>query len=103
MRKFAFLIVAWTMFAFAGTTLSPCRADDTPPAADAKKDKDSGAAPKGEGGEDSGKKKAPTDVTGGHFAGDPVYVHLSPIVLPILGDTGPEQLVTVVIAIQVKD
>lgn len=104
MRRFTFLIVAWTVFALAGAALSPCRADDAPPAADAKKDKSSdAAAPKGEGGADSAKKKAPADISGGHFAGDPVFVHLSPIVLPILGDTGPEQLVTVTIAIQVKD
>lgn len=59
-------------------------------------------AKKGEGeGEDT--KKAPADVSGGRFAGDPVYVHLSPMILPVITDTGAEQIVTLQITIQVTD
>lgn len=49
------------------------------------------------------KKKGEDDVSGGRFAGDPVYVHLSPMVMPIITDNGAEQLVTFTIDIQVKD
>lgn len=55
---------------------------------------------KAEGG-DKGKKTV--DVTGGRFAGDPVYVHLAPMVLPVISDAGVEQLITIVIDVEVKD
>ena len=51
----------------------------------------------------SGKKKDPGDVSGGRFAGDPVYVHLLPMVIPIITDKGAEQLVTFQIDVEVKD
>ncbi len=58
---------------------------------------------KGKEGEDGKKSKKPKDVSGGRFAGDPVYVHLPLIILPILGETGPEQLVTLSITVEVTD
>ena len=54
------------------------------------------------GGEEGAAKK-PDDVSGGRFAGDPVFVHLDPMVLPIITDDGAEQLVTLQIAIEVKN
>lgn len=57
--------------------------------------------PAGEGAD--AKKKKNTDVTGGRFAGDPIYVHISPMVLPIITESGVEQLVTVIIDVEVKD
>lgn len=53
------------------------------------------------GGE--GKKEKNTDITGGRFAGDPVYVHLAPFNLSIVRKYGAEQLATFVIDLQVKD
>src|SRR6185437_14390879 len=55
--------------------------------------------------DDEGKegKKAPTDVTGGRFEGDPVYVHLAPMILPLITENGAEQIITLQITIQVTD
>lgn len=57
-------------------------------------------AKKEEGGE---KTKKNDDVSGGRFAGDPVYVHISPMVLPVISDAGVEQLITIILDIEVKD
>lgn len=75
---------------------------------------ESKASPKAEGGgkeKESGKKeegekeksKGPADVSGGRFAGDPVYVHLAPMILPVITQVGSEQIITLQIAIEVKD
>jgi flagellar basal body-associated protein FliL len=64
-----------------------------------------GEAKKGgesEGGEEKG-NKAPEGVTGGRFAGDPIYVHIAPMVLPVITDQGVEQLITMQIDVEVKD
>lgn len=55
----------------------------------------------GEGGEK--KKKGDEDISGGRFAGDPIYVHIAPMILPIISNQGAEQLVTVIIDVEVKD
>lgn len=62
-------------------------------------------ADKEAGGEEGGgkPKKGNEDISGGRFAGDPVYVHLAPMVMPIISDQGVEQLVTIVIDVEVKD
>jgi flagellar FliL protein len=83
-------------FALSGA-MSPTHyawADEAAPAKaeEAKKD-----APK-EGGE-----KKPEGISGGRFAGDPVYVHISPMVLPVISDNGAEQLVTIQIDVEVRD
>ncbi len=58
----------------------------------------------GEGGEEGGgKSKGPEDVSGGRFAGDPIYVHLEPFVIPVITDDGAEQIVTMLIDLEVKD
>jgi flagellar basal body-associated protein FliL len=57
----------------------------------------------GEGGEKEGGKKKDDDISGGRFAGDPVYVHITPLMLPVISDEGLQQLVTVVIDVEVKD
>ena len=62
-------------------------------------------------GDDKGKtaeaakndKKKSDDVSGGRFAGDPIYVHISPMVLPVINDSGVEQLVTIILDVQVKN
>ena len=62
--------------------------------------------PKGEheGGGEKGEKGGKDGVvSGGHFAGDLVYVHLSPMILPVINDNGVEQIVTMIIDLQVKD
>src|ERR1700722_6243500 len=48
-------------------------------------------------------KKGSDDVTGGRFAGDPIYVHIAPLVLPVIADDGVEQLGTISFDVQVKD
>lgn len=50
--------------------------------------------------EEGDNKKGEVGVTGGRFAGDPVYVHLQPIILPIITDRGAEQIVTMIIDLQ---
>lgn len=58
---------------------------------------------KAEGGEGGESKKKSDDISGGRFEGDPVYVHIAPMVLPVISDEGVEQLVTLVIDLEVKD
>jgi flagellar basal body-associated protein FliL len=58
----------------------------------------------GEGKKDDKKKdEGENDVTGGRFEGDPVYVHIAPMVMPIINDHGVEQLVMLTLDIEVKD
>lgn len=59
-------------------------------------------AESGDHGGEKGKKK-PEGVVGGRFAGDPIYVHIAPMVMPVISDAGVEQLVTIVLDIEVKD
>ena len=49
------------------------------------------------------KPKTTDGVVGGRFAGDPIYVHIQPMVLPVINENGVEQLVTIIMDIQVKD
>jgi flagellar basal body-associated protein FliL len=87
------------VIAFNILSIPTWAADDSAPAkADSKADDKKDAKKGGEGGE-----KKPEDVSGGRFAGDPVYVHLAPILLPVISDAGVEQLVTIQIDIEVKD
>ena len=44
-----------------------------------------------------------SDVTGGRFEGDPIYVHVPPMILPIINQNGAEQLVTIILDIQAKN
>ena len=48
-------------------------------------------------------KKKPNDVSGGRFAGDPIYVHIAPMILPVINDAGVEQIVTVIFDVQVTN
>jgi flagellar basal body-associated protein FliL len=48
-------------------------------------------------------KKKDDNVSGGRFAGDPIYVHIDPMVIPVINDSGVEQLVTLIFDVQVKD
>lgn len=60
----------------------------------------------GEGGEGEEKgegKKKDSDISGGRFAGDPVYVHIAPLILPVISEEGLQQIVTVVIDVEVKN
>lgn len=93
----AFAFVAVPSLAWAEDAAAPKDASkDAAKKDDSKKDEH-----KKEGGEE--KKAAPADVSGGRFAGDPVYVHLSPMILPVITDTGAEQIVTMAITLEVKD
>lgn len=58
---------------------------------------------KAEGGEAKEEKKADGEITGGANIGDPVYIHLKPIVLPVISDKGAEQLVNIIVDLETKD
>ena len=49
------------------------------------------------------KKKGEEDISGGRFAGDPIYVRISPMILPIINDDGVEQLVSLMVTVNVVD
>ncbi len=49
------------------------------------------------------KKKSGEEITGGRFAGDPIYVHIAPMTLPIISEDGVEQIVSLIISVHVKD
>lgn len=97
LRKFSVLILASAIAVWASPAFAAEGDAAAPKTTDAKKP-DAGGA---EGGD--AKKKGPEDVSGGRFEGDPVYVHLAPMVLPIITDDGAEQLVTLIIDVEVKD
>jgi len=56
-----------------------------------------------EGEGEAAKKPVVEDVTGGEFEGDPVYIHMRPLVLPMITKKGAEQLVTLIVDLQTKD
>lgn len=58
---------------------------------------------KSEEGDKKKKKGDDESITGGRFAGDPIYVHVQPISLPIISNRGAEQIVTMLIDLHVKD
>ena len=91
-----FLILALAVVSCAWIPLTPVLAAEGETKEKPKREDDSG-------GEQVDKKKAVEDVSGGRFNGDPVYVHLSPMVLPIITEEGAEQLVTLIIDVEVKD
>jgi hypothetical protein len=90
----------------SGTGITPSASKDAPVDAskdapkEAPKKEDKKKKDEGEGGEG---KKAPSDVSGGRFEGDPVYVHLSPMILPVISENGAEQIVTLQVTIEVTD
>lgn len=53
--------------------------------------------------EEAPKAKKSDDVSGGRFEGDPIYVHIAPMVMPVITNDGVEQLVTMIFDVQVKD
>lgn len=57
----------------------------------------------GGGGEGEKKDAKPKDVTGGRFEGDPVFVRMEPFILPVISESGAEQIVTLRIDLEVKD
>jgi flagellar basal body-associated protein FliL len=93
-----FLILAMLLAVFVAVETRTARAEDPPPASASPV---AGVDTSKSGSKDADKKDQ--DVSGGHFAGDPVYVHLAPMILPVITDTGAEQIVTLQIAIEVKD
>ena len=61
-------------------------------------------APSGDEAKDTKSKgKGDGAIFGGRFKGDNIYVHIEPLVLPIITDNGAEQLVTVLIDLQVRN
>ncbi|MDD3287873.1 MAG: hypothetical protein PHX43_02545 [Alphaproteobacteria bacterium] len=64
-----------------------------------------GGGEKAEGGgkAEGDKKKKDEGISGGRFAGDPMYVHIPPFILPVVTDKGAEQIVTLMVDLKVKD
>lgn len=62
---------------------------------------------KAEGGDKKDKKDKKSsgdeEVSGGRFTGDPIYVHLRPIFVPVMSDKGADQIVTMLVDLQVAD
>jgi flagellar basal body-associated protein FliL len=62
---------------------------------------------KGEKGEKKDAKKGGSaedgEIIGGRFDGDPIYVRMRPLVLPVITNDGIEQLVTLALDVRVKD
>ena len=56
-----------------------------------------------EGGEKGEKESAEGGITGGRFEGDPIYVHIAPLVMPIINDEGVQQIVSLIFAVHVND
>ncbi len=54
------------------------------------------AAEKGKGGKEE-------NVIGGRFKNDPIYVHIPPLIMPIINERGVEQLVTLLVDVEVRD
>jgi flagellar basal body-associated protein FliL len=71
------------------------------------------ASEHGEGGgegepkkaEGEGSKKSAGDnlISGGRFSGDPIYIHLQPMFVPIITASGAEQIVTLLVDLKVKN
>lgn len=60
------------------------------------------------GGEKKAPTRSPSEGTpkakeSGGLGGQKVYVSIGPIILPIITDEGPQQIVTMVVSLQVKD
>lgn len=63
----------------------------------------SGGEKKSEGHDSSGGgKKGDEDVSGGRFAGDPIYVRMEPLVVPVISEEGLQQMVTMLVVIEVS-
>ncbi len=58
---------------------------------------------KAEKGEKKSEGKDDEEVSGGRFAGDPIYIHVKPLILPVINEDGVEQIVSVILDIHVKD
>jgi flagellar FliL protein len=83
-----------------GTVLAPAWAEEGAPAkAESKSDAKKADKP----GEEGKNKKSDEDVSGGRFAGDPIYVHIAPLVMPMITADGVEQIITLQIDVEVKD
>ncbi len=66
-----------------------------------KSEKAPAAEAEGHGGGE--KKEKDGVITGGRFKGDNIYVHLQPLVLPVISENGAEQIVTLRIDLQAHD
>ncbi len=68
---------------------------------------DIGKEKKEEKKEKDGKKEAQSqedgEIFGGRFEGDPIYVRIKSLILPVINEEGVEQLVTLALDIRVKD
>ncbi|MDE1900375.1 MAG: hypothetical protein KGI37_01880 [Alphaproteobacteria bacterium] len=100
MKKPSLVIAILTLLAFAPLALAmPAWAD--PDVLSKGDSKDGGKSAGDEAPKNT--KKNDGGITGGRFAGDPIYVHIDPMVLPVIDANGVEQIVTLLFQVQVKD
>lgn len=101
------LCLLFVLFALACTTAAPMSAFANSGGGHGGGAKKEDKAPAGEEGEEGGgkdkKKKGQQTVTGGLFEGDPVYVHLKPVIFPVISDAGAEQIIVLLVDLQIKD
>jgi len=63
----------------------------------------------GEGAGDAESKVSPTlkkdaaSITGGNFAGDPLYLNMPPVIVPVINRFGAQQIVAMIVNLQIKD
>ena len=97
-----FLLIGLLIFGVAQVTAAS-RAYAEGAAGDSKKKEEAPKEATKEDSKEDKSKAAPPGVAGGRFVGDPIYVHVQPMVLPVINENGVEQLVTIILDIQVKD
>ncbi|MER2519748.1 MAG: hypothetical protein ABTQ34_03550 [Bdellovibrionales bacterium] len=56
-----------------------------------------------EGAEVKKQGKSDQEITGGRFSGDPIYVHLPVLILPVISSKGAQQIVTLLINVEVDN
>jgi flagellar FliL protein len=102
LKKYVLLLLALGAVGAFSLAPSAALAAEKAEAAKAEK-KDAKKEEKKDEKKDAKKDKGDSDITGGKFDGDPIYVHLQPLLLPVISDQGAEQIVTILIDVQVKD
>jgi flagellar basal body-associated protein FliL len=101
-RLTLFLHVLFVALFLTTASLVPAPAWASAGGGEKKEAKKEGGDEEGGGAKDK-KKKGQETVTGGTFEGEPVYVHLRPVIFPIISDSGAEQIVVLLVDLQIKD
>ena len=110
MKKISFFVSFVTGFALlTGLLLFPIVAlhasESAEKSGEAAKTEKTEGGDKAEAGDkkDAKKSKGSDVVTGGRFSGDPIYVHIRPMFMPVVTDNGAEQIVTLMVDLRVDN